>query len=138
MEELLDEINTREKKTLLFRTEIIIIWFLIFVIGYLFQVMHWPFTGLLKTIGAGGFMAYSFSLWVLTKQRTTLLRICNMLSLIWIVIIFWGFFFNNGYPFNAAGLGLQVIVFGILLILNFSILLIIKMVRKKSKINRYT
>lgn len=130
MEELLDEITTDEKKGLLFRPEIVSVWFSIFAIGFLFKVMHWPFNGLLVTIGAGGFMAYAFSLWVLTKQRTILLRICNILSIFWIVIILRGFLFNNGYPFNAAGLALQVIAFGILLILHFAILLVIKKVRR--------
>ncbi|WP_300662668.1 hypothetical protein [Fluviicola sp.] len=131
MEELLDEINTDEKKTLLFRPEIAFIWFSIFAIGYLFKVMHWPFTGLLRIIGAGGFMAYAFSLWILTKQKTILLLICNTLSLFWIVIILWGFFFNDGYPFNYAGLTLQGITFGILLVLHFALLLIIKKRRSR-------
>ncbi|MNJ84561.1 hypothetical protein D3C87_20180 [compost metagenome] len=133
MEELLDQATTPKKKTLQFRWETILIWGLLFFIGYLFKFMHWPFANIFKLIGAGGFMAYSLSCLLLVNKRTFSLVVCNVLSLFWILIIIWGAFFNDGYPLNFAGLGAQVILLGILFVLHFGILLIIKKVRKIQK-----
>lgn len=118
MEEILDQSTVYKTKTLRFRFEIIAVWLLIFAIGYFFKIMHWPFSGILRIIGFGGFMAYAVSLLILVKQKTTPLIICNIISFLWVVILLWGVFFNDGYPFNAGGVALQGIVFVILSVLH--------------------
>lgn len=130
MTELLDEMTPQPKKQLHFSWPVILIWILLFFIGYFLRVMHWPFGNLIKITGAGGFMAYSLSILILVKPRSLVVRICNLISLAWIIFLFWGLFFNNGYPLNFYGLNLQIIVFVILAVLHLAILFIVKKTRQ--------
>ena len=118
MNDLLDEQPISAKDTIHFRLWVILIWAAIFAIGYLFRMMHWPFSSTLRIIGAGGFMAYSLSFLILAKPKTAPIIVSGCLSILWILIVFWGVFFNEGYPFNAPGAGIQGLTFGFLFILH--------------------
>jgi hypothetical protein len=129
--DLLDEQLTSPRKTLQFKLWVILLWAAFFAIGYLFRFMHWPFNGVLRVIGAGGFMAYSFSFFLLSKERSTIVITCVGLSLLWGLTVVWGVFFNHGYPFNLSGLAAQAVVFAVLFVLHFLSLYLIKRNRKK-------
>ncbi len=118
MNDLLDEQPIIVKDSIHFRLWVIGIWLLIFAIGYLFRMMHWPGNSILRIIGAGGFMAYALSFLILVKPPTALIIISGCLSFLWIFIVIWGIFFNGGYPFNAAGAGIQGLTFGFLFLLH--------------------
>ncbi|WP_343632553.1 hypothetical protein [Fluviicola sp.] len=114
MNDLLDEQPIIVKDTIRFQWWVILIWLAVFAIGYLFRMMHWPFHGIIRIIGSGGFMAYSLSFLILAKPRTAGIIVSNCLSLLWVLIVIWGIFFNGGYPFNAGGAGALGLAFGFL------------------------
>jgi hypothetical protein len=126
VEDLLDEIPSKSKKSIQFKIWVILIWGSIFMIGYLFKIMHWPFNSILRVIGAGGFMAYSLSFLILVKSRSMPIIICNSIGLLWILILVWGFLFNGGYPFNLQGITAQLIAFLVLFIVHIISLYFIK------------
>lgn len=130
MNELLDENIASQKDRLHFRWWVLLIWITIFLIGYVFRVMHWPGNSLFRVIGAGGFMAYSLSFLLLLPQKSSLIIVLNCLSLLWVIFILWGAFFNGGYPFNQQGLIVQVIVYAVLFLIHFISLYFIKKARK--------
>lgn len=119
MQDLLDEQPNITQKTLRFRVWVILIWIAVFVIGYAFRMMHWPGNSILRVIGAGGFMAYSLSFLLLLPQKSSLIIILNCLSLLWVIFILWGAFFNGGYPFNKQGLIAQGIAYAVLFLIHF-------------------
>ncbi|WP_341904425.1 hypothetical protein [Fluviicola taffensis] len=133
MQDLLDEQSVPTQKTLRFRLWVILIWSFIFLIGYAFRIMHWPFSSILRVLGAGGFMAYSFSFLILTNPRTILTIVFNAISLFWTLLVIWGVFFNGGYPFNKDGATAQGIVFSILFLIHWGVLYLIKRVRSRNK-----
>ena len=133
MQDLLDEKPMTTQKVIQFRIWVILIWIAVFVIGYLFRIMHWPGNSLLRVIGAGGFMAYSLSFLILVSQRSSLIIVLNCLSLLWIIVLLWGMFFNDGYPFNEQGLIAQGIAFTFLFLVHFVILYFMKKNREAKK-----
>ncbi len=118
MNDLLDEQPIIVKDTIKLRLWVLAIWFAVFAIGYAFRAMHWPFNSVLRIIGAGGFMAYSLSFLILAKPRNAAIIVSGCLSILWILIVIWGIFFNGGYPFNAPGAGIQGLTFGFLFLLH--------------------
>lgn len=133
MDELLDENLTPQKSMLHFHWWVILIWVIIFAIGYVFRIMHWPWNSILRVLGAGGFMAYSFSFLLLLPQKNTSIMVLNSISLLWIVFLFWGNFFNGGYPLNGQGLIVQGIAFVLLFLIHFISLYFIKKSRGRIK-----
>lgn len=133
MQDLLDEKPMTTQKVIQFRIWVILIWIVVFVIGYLFRIMHWPGNSLLRVIGAGGFMAYSLSFLILLPQRSSLIIVLNCLSLLWVIVLIWGMFFNDGYPFNEQGLIAQGIAFAFLFLVHFVSLYFIKKNRETKK-----
>lgn len=133
MEELLDEITPSPKSELRFHWWVLLIWFGVFAIGYAFRFMHWPGSAALRVTGAGGFMAYSLALFFLIKPKNSLLIFANSVSLFWIVLLFWGVFFNHGYPFNENGLIAQGITLAILFVIHYGIFFLVKASRSRKK-----
>lgn len=133
MEELLDEITPRPKSKLRFHWWVLLIWFAVFAIGYAFRFMHWPGSSILRVTGAGGFMAYSLSLFLLIKPKNSLLIFANSVSLFWIVLLFWGVFFNHGYPLNKLGLAAQGIILFLLFVIHYGIFFLVKAKRSRKK-----
>lgn len=133
MQDLLDENITDQKNTLQFHSWVLLIWGSVFVIGYLFWFMHWPWNSILRMIGAGGFITYSLSFLILIKQRTIPIIISNGIGLLWILIILWGEFFNDGYPFNGQGLIVQAVILAISFLIHWAVLLPIKKGRVRNK-----
>ena len=78
-------------------------------------------------------MAYSFNILILSRERSVLTIIGVVVSSFWIVLCIWGMFFNGGYPYNAAGISAQGIVFVILFVVHLGILLLIRQYRKKKR-----
>lgn len=131
MDELLDNITPKSMKLLRFVWWVALLWGILFAIGYVFRLMHWPLGNILKIVSAGGFMAYSLSFLVLSKPLSIAVKICSGISALWVGYIFWGEYFNNGYPLNLSGIMAQGVVFAILFVLHFGILLLVKRARQK-------
>lgn len=114
MNDLLDEQPIVVKDTIHFRWWVILIWIAVFATGYLFRMMHWPLSGVIRIIGSGGFMAYSFSFLILVKPRNASIIVCSCVGFLWLLILAWGVLFNGGYPFNIQGVMAQGLAFGFL------------------------
>ncbi len=126
MNDLLDEQPISAKNTIHFHWWVILIWSFVLTTGFLFRIMHWPGSSLFQVIGFGGFMAYSFSFFVLARPRSISIIICNCISLLWVLILICGELFNDGYPFNINGIIAQGISFAFLFIIHIISLYFIK------------
>ncbi|WP_343748702.1 hypothetical protein [Fluviicola sp.] len=131
MNDLLDEMSPKPAKPIRFLWWVALIWGVFFAIGYLFRHMHWPYGNTLKIISAGGFIAYAFSCFLLTKPRRIAVIACTLAGAVWISYVLWGVFFNDGHPVNFVGLMLQLISFAIFFLLDFGILFLVKKTRQK-------
>ena len=80
-----------------------LVWGILFVISYLFRVMHWPGASTLHLVSIAAIVAYCI-LGLIYKQRQGYLYVFTWLSGLWFLIIHWGAFFNGGYPFNFVGI----------------------------------
>jgi hypothetical protein len=109
MEDLLDNDFSRKRKYRM-KVWVLAIWFAVFCIGYLFRMMHWPFASYLRILGGSGIMGYSLAACLLFRGRDITNNALSLISVLYLVLLIWGAFFNGGYPFNVEGLAIQLVV----------------------------
>ncbi len=131
MNDLLDS-SLEDSKQFRFKLWIPLIWLGVFSVGYLFKILHWPFSSMIRIIGFAGFAAYNFNAVFLLKAKHIVNNVFIGLSVLWIILLFWGAFFNGGYPFNFEGLFYQAVALVLLGIIYLLINLIVYRKRKST------
>ena len=84
---------------------------LILIIGIFFKIMHWPFANVLIVFNSAGLTAWLFTDFYFLKGKNIIVNILSIVSILWILIIIWGMFFNDGYPYNFEGFMFFLIIF---------------------------
>lgn len=129
MEEILDDVSQLQQPTYnSFKSRVLFIWGGVLFIAFLFKVMHWPGQAVLMLLATGGLSAYAISGMLSHKGKDSLNLGIFVAAMLWTLFIFWGVFFNGGYPYNFRGLNLYIIIIAIYL----AAYEIAKYVRKKN------
>lgn len=89
------------------------IWAGLLLLGLVLKLQHWPGNALSILLGTAGLTAYNFVAFLLMRGKHTLNNILLGAGVLWMVVLLWGFAFNNGHPYNEMGL---MIYFGAILL----------------------
>ncbi len=111
MTEILDDNLIPQKKQYEFKSRIIIIWSIIILIGIIFKFMRWPGGIVFYVVGSAGLSAYSFSGFLTLKGKHPVNNAFFCMSLVWILFLLYGIYFNGGYPINGKGFSVFLGVF---------------------------
>ncbi len=116
MNTILDKDFVKTNNTYKTKTLTTIIWATILLIGIIFRIIDWPGYNTLQIIGASGLIAYNLSGFIRLKGKNMLNNIMSLLSIVWIIYIISGIFFNDGHPLNFYGLIMHFTIFIIFLL----------------------
>lgn len=117
MEEIIDnEIDNRQYEYT-FKTRVVLIWAGVFLLSILFEVLSWGGRSVMWLLSTGGLTAYAISGMIVLKGKNTLNTILFIGGIIWTIFLFWGMFFNDGYPYNNKGLNVYLSILGFFLII---------------------
>jgi hypothetical protein len=108
---IIDDLLIETKNKYKFRITPIIIWIAFLFVGIAFKIMHWPFANVLIVFNSAGLTAWLFTDSYFLKGKNIIVNILSIVSILWILIIIWGMFFNDGYPYNFEGFILFLIIF---------------------------
>ena len=111
MDELIDSLEIRDKKSLLLLYPIILgISFILF--GFIFRVMHWPFNSILNILGLTIIISYSI-LSFMYSQKTWLkrpLRVLGFFALFYLFYDSFGLFYGKTFYFVSFGICLLFVI----------------------------
>lgn len=108
---ILDQEFVDKKPQTYFKSRAVIIWGVTLILGIVFRIMHWPFSSVLIVISSAGLHAYCINGFIKPKERNALNTVLSIISIIWLVALIGGVFFNNGHPYNEMGLLVYAVTF---------------------------
>ncbi len=103
-DELLDEnLGEHAKNRKVFNPRPAIVWGIIFLLGYLFKIQHYPGATVFFVSGSGGLCGYAFSSIVKFKGKNIQSNILGIFCLAWMARLIYGILKEGGQPINLTG-----------------------------------
>ena len=110
-EDILDDHFNKGKDKSPLTNRPIIIWVIVLGIGLLFRFMRWPGSAVLIILSTAGLQAFSLNGLIKPDKRNSINTVFSILGFMWLITLIGGILFNNGHPYNIAGLEMYFIVF---------------------------
>ena len=106
------DLNRKEQHYKLFNPKPAILWGILFLLGYLFRIQHYPGANFMIFSGAGGLMGYAVSTLVVFRAKNIQSIILCVFSLFWLGRMLYSMYFREGLiQYSASFLIIYGLVF---------------------------